>query len=36
LRDPAQAGMAEVEEEPTGLIENDVLTFEPLFPVGAP
>jgi alkyl sulfatase BDS1-like metallo-beta-lactamase superfamily hydrolase len=36
LRELAQAGMVKVEGDPTGAIENNVLTFEPLFPIVAP
>jgi alkyl sulfatase BDS1-like metallo-beta-lactamase superfamily hydrolase len=36
LRELAQAGMVKIEGDPTGAIENNVLTFEPLFPIVAP
>jgi alkyl sulfatase BDS1-like metallo-beta-lactamase superfamily hydrolase len=36
LRELAQAGMVKIEGDPTGVIENNVLTFEPLFPIVAP
>ena len=36
LRELVQAGMVQVEGDPTGAIENNVLTFEPLFPIVAP
>jgi len=36
LRELAQAGMVKVEGDPTGAIENNVLTFDPIFPIVAP
>ena len=36
LRELVQAGLVKVEGDPTGAIENNILTFEPLFPIVAP
>jgi alkyl sulfatase BDS1-like metallo-beta-lactamase superfamily hydrolase len=36
LRELAQAGLVKIDGDPTGAIENNVLTFEPLFPIVAP
>jgi alkyl sulfatase BDS1-like metallo-beta-lactamase superfamily hydrolase len=36
LRELAQAGMVKIEGDPTGAIENNVLTFDPIFTIVAP